>query len=378
MKTDFTWLIYFLAVLMVLVVFFFWFGGRDKIDQNNISPGIIEETFEKEASADQCSGKEAIEFDSTKNVQLLNLQDYQELCKSFVSDKLMTFVSFPTNEKEREYVVKKLEETFNDFEQFGITPIVILEPVNTNGLINLAEISEEKYDQQLEEFFKELKTVNSSKIDKIWIPYPEINTPSWDRENFFPEDYPPIVNNFSAMLERHFPNDQIGVLLNAKSYDPTTNNWNGGKRISFRPYIQDIEKGKVDIFIAQGFPWMFERISAKDMIAYEHSIAAAKDLNAEEFWINTGTFHTMKNQAGTERVTNKPERRERELREMLSVAKEIKEQGFKVRFHLFAENKSDKTEATDWSYNQSEKIQQILKEFIRDVYLEKLEFSIFS
>jgi hypothetical protein len=53
----------------------------------------------------------------------------------------------------------------------------------------------------------------------ILVPYPEINTPAFNRSGFVPEDLPLLVNNFFTIVKKYYPNAKGSILLDAKSYD---------------------------------------------------------------------------------------------------------------------------------------------------------------
>src|SRR6185369_1721631 len=75
-------------------------------------------------------------------------------------------------------------------------------------------------------------------------------------------------------------------------------------------------------------------------------------LGTSNIWVNTGTFASMYANKAGQTVTLTPAQRQTMLNGVVQLVKQMQARSFAVSIHLFAENKSDVAEATDWSYWQ--------------------------
>ena len=119
--------------------------------------------------------------------------------------------------------------------------------------------------------------------------------------------------------------------------------------------MQSIPKGLIDSFGLQGFPWTAPANQATNTV-YDPKIYLRIDFAAEaaralgNIWFNTGTFNKMYTQNTAETVNLSPALRQNMLNGVLAQAESLQSQGFNVAIHLFAQDKSATSEATDWSY----------------------------
>jgi hypothetical protein len=106
-------------------------------------------------------------------------------------------------------------------------------------------------------------------------------------------------------------------------------------------------------------------------------------MNIKDVWLNTGSFGVKyANQPGRQ-VTVKPEQRHVQLTGVVGVVKTLQAQGLAVSVHLFAENKSDVPEATDWSYWPNGKAASssstiVFKTFVRDLQAANVSLWLFD
>lgn len=184
----------------------------------------------------------------------------------------------------------------NEYAKYGITPIFIFEPFGDNGQLDLGRLKNGEYSANMELLFSMIKNDRKVSEDKlgIMVPYPEINTPAFNRANFVPENLPTMVNVFFDSIKKSYPNVRGGLLLDAKSYD-VDKSWGQGSAKSFAPYITGIKPNTIEIFGLQGFPWASNDASIKvyDPVAFLPigiTEEAANILGIKKIWFNTGTM----------------------------------------------------------------------------------------
>ena len=77
---------------------------------------------------------------------------------------------------------------------------------------------------------------------------------------------------------------------------------------------------------------------------------AADQLGVKEIWFNTGSFSSKYTLDEKITVTITPNKRKDILNGILNEVDTAKSKGYNVWINVFAEDKSNSTEATDWSY----------------------------
>ncbi len=168
----------------------------------------------------------------------------------------------------------------NEFALYNITPIFVFEPIGDYGVqLDLGRLRNGDYSANLELLFSMLKNnrnIPESKIGMI-VPYPEINTPAFNRANFVPENLPTMVNIFFDSIKKFYPNVQGGLLLDSKSYD-IGKSWGQGGYTSFAPYLMGIKYGHIQTFGIQGFPWASNDASIK---VYDPAVFIPNNLTEE-------------------------------------------------------------------------------------------------
>jgi|GEM_PF-782362 len=287
---------------------------------------------------------------------LRRLSEYQDICGSFVSDRMMCFVSFPEDREQAMSIALGLAPKLKEFHRVGVSPIVIFEPKTGSGkYVSLVGIASGEYDPFLRDLFSFLSEngVTGEMIGE-WVPYPEINAPIWDRKGFSPGDFSVMVNRFFPILRSRYPAAKGTILMNAASYDPSDTEWAHARYEDFSPYIRGIAPGNLESFGIQGFPWKSGRrdgsafMSPDAFLHVELAVSAAKRLGVNRIWINSGTFGTMRK--GGASVSCAPAERAVVLGGLLRKARQLRREGYSVSINLFAENKAGTAEAVDWSY----------------------------
>ena len=191
-------------------------------------------------------------------------------------------------------------------------------------------------------------------------------------------------------MKSNFPNAKGSILLNSATYDNDDQDWAYGEYISLAPYVSDIDKSLVDSFGLQGFPWLPERNSPSDgltdpseYLRYLLAVEAAESLGVKEIWFNTGTFGGKYTMDSEKKISADAESRKFILDNTLIEVKKVQERGFKVWINIFAEDKSDVAEQTDWSYwkmtgKELTPEMIIFKDFIHDLYENNIGISIYD
>ena len=242
----------------------------------------------------------------------------------------------------------------NEYAKYGITPIFIFEPTGDDGAqLDLGRLRNGDYSANMERLFSMIKNDRNVTEDKLglMVPYPEINTPAFNRANFVPENLPTMVNIFFDSIKKSYPNVKGGLLLDAKSYD-VDKSWGQGVARSFAPYIRGIKPGYIQTFGLQGFPWASNDASVK---VYDPTVflptsiteEAANILGTKNIWFNTGT---MKKQYPTNTVYVSPSERTATYNGIINQATVLQSKGYSMMVHIFAQDKFSMGEGIDWSY----------------------------
>lgn len=376
-------------------LFYFFAGKNDGREEEFLEypqpkNSEIAGEVEKQSGLNFCNSMEKIEgLSNSQSNNLKKLAQYQELCDSFVSNKMMFFSSFTSSRSTAERIGERIGNEILEYQKFGIVPIIVLEPADDAGYVSLRAIAEGEYQNEIEFMFKKiLDTGVDPQLEQIWIPYPEINTPTWNKQGFSVGDFGKMIRDFDWAMKVASPNSKMGILLNSKSYNNPGAKWENGEYASFGPYLEKIPQGSVDFLVVQGFPWTSgadqqEEISLldpHDFIKPDLIVEAAKKLEVGEIWINTGTFRKIYADDSKKEKQMSAEARKQILTAIINVGREIKDKGFLTRIHLFAQDKSTDKEAVDWSYSLGTKNEheKALFDFIWGVYDSGLEFSVFD
>lgn len=331
-----------------------WWQLRMRADEEEVT---VSETASLEKDGRFSTKKKLGGLETGTLPCLRRLSEYQDICGSLVTDRVMCFVGFPESREQAQSIASGLAPRLKEFHRFGITPIVIFEPKTESGKdIPLAGIASGEYDPFLRDLFSFLHEngVVGTMIGE-WAPYPEINAPIWDKRGFFPGDFSIMVNRFFPILRERYPGAKGTILMNAASYDPSDTKWANARYVDFLPYIQDIIPRTVESFGIQGFPWKSGKrdedvvsMSPDAFLHVERAASAAKWLGVGRIWINSGTFGKM-NQGGT-LLSCTPAERAIVLGGLLRNARQLKREGYTVSINLFAEDKIRTSEHIDWSY----------------------------
>ncbi|OQA04894.1 MAG: hypothetical protein BWY68_00071 [bacterium ADurb.Bin400] len=340
----------------------------------------------------RCSNNSAIrDLDKSGDPAIKKLAEYQKACNSLATRNLTIYTDMPSDEPMARKSAIRMAERLREFDRYQLEPIVIVEPVSNWGLVDIRGFKEGKYNPWLEAYFEQLK--NEGITDKqmgTWTPFPEANLPYWNHTNIPPADYAVLINQYLSIYKKHFPQAQGSILLSSATYENINFNWDEKAYKSLRLYVRDINKGLVDSFGLQGFPWAPPATSERPKIInasqfLNHSLAseAAETLGVTKIWLNTGSFSEKYTLDQESMVVVEPKQRRDTLNSIVAEALILKSRGFEVTVSLFAENKSREAEATNWGYWEAETIGNsentpLLIEFINQLNRKGIRFSIYD
>lgn len=320
--------------------------------------------------------------------QLRKLAQYETVCQSTVATTASFFVAMPTTTGEASDYASDVIIQLREFAKFDITPLVFMEPTNNGGLVNLSEYRAGAYDTAVDTYFAAIKAAGiSDAMMGTWVPLPEGNIPVWS--SIDPTDFSASVTKTVRFQKKYFPTSRASILLDNQTY-PTAGSWSGGRAISLLPYVSGIPAGLIDSVGLQGFPWSPAANEAgptngepSNYLRSGLLVEAARSLGVKNVWVNTGTFGTKYAGIATKQVTVTPERRLALLTAVVSELKKLQNQGFTVSAHIFAENKANVPEATNWSYWPSGQATTspstvVFKTFVRDLQANAIPLWLFD
>lgn len=307
--------------------------------------------------------------------QLKKLSEYETVCGGAISNTASFFAMLPTTANEANALSKQVAATLKEFAKYKMSPVVFLEPKMSNGQnASVAAYAAGDYDAALDIYFAALKAAGLTDPQMgMWVPLPEGNTPTWG--NTDPVVFGQAVTRTVQIQKKYFPTSRASVLLGSKTY-PSGENWSGGTYASLTPYIKGIPRGLLESFGLQGFPWGPSdtgRTTEIDPDAYlpaSLAIEAAKSVGLPRVWFNTGTFSTFSKES-SQLTTATPQQRQAALDKVIAAAKSVQQAGLVTAVHLFAKDKSQTPEKTNWSYWEPGKMSQskftpVLKTFVHD------------
>ena len=341
-----------------------------------VNTSKVETTTVKSADCSGYSSKH-IGLDTSPIPELRKLAEYEQLCNGAVVKSTSIFVPTPSTIAQAKISGAQIAGTLKAFSRVGVTPMVFLEPYDLNGeKIDLSTYATGTYDEAIAAYFVALQGGGVSDGEMgTWVLLPEGNQPVWTTTD--PAIFTQVVSRTASTLKKFFPGSKASLMLDSKSYAVGTT-WGQGKYVSLLPYVQNIPKGLIDSFGIQGFPWASPAnlqqdnlFTPKTYLRNDFAIEAARSLGISSIWFNTGTFSRM--YAGQPGVTVLVSETDRQimLSGVVQLAQQTKAQGFIVAVHLFAQNKADLGEGTDWSYwhtlGDDEAATAVFKNFVMEL-----------
>jgi hypothetical protein len=320
--------------------------------------------------------------------QLRKLAQYEQVCNSAIISQMSFFVAMPTTTQEANEYATDVAVQLREFSEYGINPLVFLEPTTSSGLINMTDYRSGVYDSVIDTYFATIKAAQiTDEMMGTWVPFPEGNLPVWS--SLDPNDFATSVTKTITYQKKHFPSSKASILLDTVTY-PNSGSWDGGQVASLMPYIKNIPIGLIDSFGLQGFPWSPPANEAgptngnpSDYLKIDLATEAARTLGITDIWLNTGTFGLKYANQPLRQITVSPEQRLVLLNEVINRAKTIQSQGYIVSIHLFAEDKSLVPEATDWSYWPNDNANNspatyVFKTFVHDLQINNISLWLFD
>lgn len=286
---------------------------------------------------------------------LKKMAQYEKCCGSIFAQVLI-FTATPKDAGQAVELAKELSVRLKEMEQAGVSPIVTAEPMDIDGKpLSYRRLAKGEYDDVLRNFFSKLKAegVTEAQIG-MWIPLPESNLNEWGGENVGPEVFGPAYNHYSAILREYYGGVRISLLLDNETYNPKTDE---NELISLLPWTAVVDKKYVDSFGLQGYPWVApanegdeKDFDAASFLNANRAIEAARSLGANNIWFSTGTISKMFSGSPDTIVNIDASQRALMLDGILGQAKTAATSGFKVMVCIFAEDRRNTEEETDFSY----------------------------
>lgn len=340
-----------------------------------------------------CTEVATIDLEGASDPTLRKLADYQTTCQSFVAEELMIFAQMPPNEERAEILGNIVAGRLQEFAQYGVKPLVIIEPADGVTQLSFSDFNDGVYTPYLEKYFDTIKAAGITDQQMgTWVPFPEANVPYWNHGEALPEDFGENVNIFMKTMKDRFPEAEGSILLNSVTYDPEDSEWANGYYTSLVPYIRTIDPQYIDSVGIQGFPWVsrtnpdqprVEIFETQRFLGMDFALEAAAFMRKNEIWVNTGSFSA--------RYTNDPEGLARVgiskrktilndiIDEVLRARDDLSEiRDIRVKINLFAEDKSNTAEATDWSYINTQEGEILFREFVTRLEAERIPLSLFD
>lgn len=328
-------------------------------------------------------------LNKSHNAQLRKLAEYETVCKGEVTDTLMTFAAMPTSETEATQLAQAMAQTLKLLNAQRIGPLVVFEPTTKSPTV-LNDIATGKYDSALEHYYTSLQQQGITDEQMgTWVLLPEANTPIWNITN--PDTFSTNVTKLASMQKRYYPQSKATIMLNSYTYPDNDSDWAHGTPSSLQPYVQNIPKGLLDSIGLQGFPYAppansgssDSLLAASDFLPSSLAIEAADTLGVSQVWLNTGTFKRAYANDPRAQVRLSASDRGQILGDIAKEAKAIQNHSLSVSVNLFAADKSQEPEHTDWSYWPTGKANSsqdtaTFKAFLQQLRAQQSGFSLYD
>lgn len=304
-----------------------------------------------------CSTKPSLALDNAQTAYLRKLEVYQQACHSFAADTMMIFVGMPTSDKTAATLAQQDAATIKEFSKYHVRPLVMAEPTDYMNDVQLdfGTFAKGSYTRYLDTYFSKLKAAGITDQEMgIWGPFPEANLPYWLHND--PQYFAPSVNIYVSTLRKYFPQAQTTIMLNTATYEPTDFNWANGDYVSWLPYLKGIKPGSIDYAGLEGFPWVAKQggsgsiVNAAEFLNPTIISEAADYLGTKNIWFNTGTFSEKYVLDPAKIMRMAPQQRKAILSTVLAQVDVLQRKGYAVSVNIFAEDKSQASEETNWSY----------------------------
>lgn len=331
----------------------------------------------------RCTDKQIPNRKSTTDVQLKTVSEYEQACKSAFIDDMMLFTNMPISVTNAEMYADKMAGRLREFKAQNIKPIVIVEPDSDWGFVDFQEFAAGNYDEWITAYFKELQKAG---IDEdtlgLWIPFPEPQQPYWNN-NGNPDDFAHAINRYFGIMRQIFPQAHTGILLDSQVSEDN-------QASQLLAYTRLIDNKLVDVAGLQGFPWhptedgdTREPIISASVFAPAYLLEeVAKSLDTQDVLLNIGSYrHRKVGNGGDIAITSAT--RKAVLDSIVYESKLLTKADYNITVNIFAENKFNQKEGTDWSYwddgNYAQAQQTVLfTRFINQLTRDNVRIGIFD
>jgi hypothetical protein len=337
-----------------------------------------------------CNDKPSLDLSGVQSNYLRKLSVYQQACHSYATNTMMIFVGMPATDKTAVTAAQQDAATIKEFSKYHIRPLVMAEPTDymTDAQIDFAKFSKGSYAKSLDLYFSTLKAAGITDQDMgIWGPFPEANLPYWLHNDA--QYFAPSVNIYVSTLRKYFPKAQTTIMLNTATYQPTDFDWANGDYVSWLPYIKGIKPGTIDYAGLEGFPWVAKQggsgsiINAAEFLNPNIISEAADYLGTKNIWFNTGTFSEKYALDPGKIAYMAPQQRKAILSTITEQATILQKKGYDLSVNIFAENKSQASEETNWSYWSNDDpfsslAAPVLTDFVHGLNEQHIDFWLFD
>ncbi len=319
---------------------------------------------------------------STNDPQLKALAEYEQACRSAFASDLMLFTDMPVTTTEALQAADTMSARLKEFSAWHVTPIVVVEPDSSIGLLSFHTYASGAYDTWNADYFSRLKAdgVTGSEMG-IWIPFPEPQQPTW-RGNSNPDDFAKSVNRYFGIEKQYFPQAKTAILLDSQV--------NRESLSQVLAYTRLIKNSLVDIAGLQGFPWYPSDVGDPRAPITSASVFApasmleqiARSIGTKTVLINTGTFRQKILSDGSELAVPNAQR-EATITSIMKQVQMLQKDHYSVTVNIFAQNKLADSEATNWSYWQQgdydlSPATAIFTNFVNRLHSDHVAISIFD
>jgi len=273
----------------------------------------------------------------------------------------MLFTGMPTCPEEAQKQSAEMAERLKKYAEYGISPLVVMEPTAHNGKdnLNLATMTDAKhidgFRQNMNDYFSGLH--NAGITDEqmgAWVPLPEPNIPEWAGGNTDPDTFRRNFTEIAQAAKSHFRGAEVSMMLDSATYQ--SGSWDSPSydAESLMRYTSGIPDGLVDSFGYQGLP--FNKQDDPSVFLNANTAAqVAQSLNTKKVWLNIGSFGSYTDVATGQRVANTTEAAGDDRANMLmgevQQAIALKQGGFDASVNIYAAPAPAGSADPDWAYN---------------------------
>lgn len=288
---------------------------------------------------------ESGERSDLSGTQLSKFNEYVRLCTPGVISRSSFFTSTPTTDIEAVAMANDVGVTLLQYKAAGVEPLVFLEPTHKGVNVDLNAYAHGAYDEALSTYYSRLQQlgIDSTAMGQ-WVILPEINLPEWSTSD--PAIFGQVVTRTSHLQKRYFSTSKVSIMLDSQTFHDGSDD---GRYTSWLPYTSSLATGVVDSVGLQGFPEPGST-NPTDYLRIDFLEQAASSLAVHDVWINTGTYATTYDASAKTMVAMGVTERQTLLAAVAVDAQALKNNGYHTAVHLFAQDKLDTPEKTDWSY----------------------------